>query len=255
MAAAMVLELREAERMRVSENHPNAARAYSSLLLELINAPWRADPALLRAWSDALRAEQRHWRWNKRGDWPSIQVKVETGDNLIELRKRVVKENPELLVCTGQITRANELPSSVIHPGEMLRIPTERARMLVDLDAHWAFYLLGQEVVAAWEVGVGKDGSETKTGQYLVGDKRDEPMWFRAGKPPVPYGDPENPLGTRWIAWLQLDGSGTGLGFHGTNDPASIGKDQSQGCIRMRNPDVEELAEILPRGASITVQR
>jgi lipoprotein-anchoring transpeptidase ErfK/SrfK len=44
------------------------------------------------------------------------------------------------------------------------------------------------------------------------------------------------------------------LGIHGTNDPTSIGKRVSQGCIRMRNEDVEALFEILPEGATVTVQ-
>src|SRR5260221_14564735 len=48
--------------------------------------------------------------------------------------------------------------------------------------------------------------------------------WFRAGQPPVPAGDPRNPLGTRWVAWLTADGEKTHLGFHGTRDPDSIGQ-------------------------------
>jgi lipoprotein-anchoring transpeptidase ErfK/SrfK len=87
-----------------------------------------------------------------------------------------------------------------------------------------------------------------------VGDKNTEPMWFRPGRDPVPFGHPENPLGTRWIAWLDEGSKPTGLAFHGTKDPESIGTDQSQGCVRMRNRDVEELFEILPVGARIEVR-
>jgi len=32
-----------------------------------------------------------------------------------------------------------------------------------------------------------------------------------------------------------------GYGIHGTNDPRSIGKRASHGCVRMRNRDVEDL--------------
>jgi lipoprotein-anchoring transpeptidase ErfK/SrfK len=127
-------------------------------------------------------------------------------------------------------------------------------RSLVDLDAHWALFRMGKEVVVAWEVGVGKPGSETPVGEYVTGEKTKEPPWFRPGHAPVPYGDPENPLGTRWIAWQKADGSNTGLGFHGTKDPSSIGEDLSQGCVRMRQSAIEELFEILPKGAAITVQ-
>jgi lipoprotein-anchoring transpeptidase ErfK/SrfK len=254
-AAALVADARDADAARAAGKSKEAAQAYSAVLLDYVRAPWKSDPALLRRWSEALNNTQRAHRWSKTGDWPSIAIQVEKGDNLIELRKRVVKDHPELLLYTGQIERANQITGAVIKPGQTLRIPTDKARMLVDLDAHWAFYLLGEEVAAAWEVGVGQENSATQVGTFRVGkDRKEQPMWFRAGKQPVPYGDPENPLGTRWIPWVLQDGQGTGLGFHGTNDPSSIGKDLSQGCIRMRNQDVEELFDILPTGAEITVQ-
>jgi lipoprotein-anchoring transpeptidase ErfK/SrfK len=252
-AALLVAETREAERSAAEDKPRDAVRGYSSALLDYVRAPWKSDPAVLRRWSAALTKEQRKYRWNRSADWPSVAVQVSAGDSLIGVRKRVVAQHPDLLICTGQIERANELPGDTLHPGQTLRIPTDRARMLVDLDAHWAFYIVGDEVAGAWEVGIGKEGG-TRPGKYVVGEKKEEPMWFRQGQAPVPYGSPENPLGTRWIAWLTADGQATGLGFHGTNQPESIGKDESQGCIRMRNTDVEELFEILPKGAAIQVQ-
>jgi len=74
-------------------------------------------------------------------------------------------------------------------------------------------------------------------------------MWFPKGRAPVPFGDPENPLGTRWIAW---DGSNS-LGYHGTSEEDRIGEAASDGCIRLRNQDVEVLFEILPKGSPISV--
>jgi lipoprotein-anchoring transpeptidase ErfK/SrfK len=44
------------------------------------------------------------------------------------------------------------------------------------------------------------------------------------------------------------------IGLHGTNDPASIGKRMSHGCIRMLNRDIERLAKILPLGTPITIR-
>jgi hypothetical protein len=253
-AGAMVGGSQAADADQAAGKHKSAARTYSELLLDYVHAPWTADPAVLRRWSDGLNSAQRGYRWDKNGDWPAVTIKVEQGDFLIALRKRVLAEHPELLICTGQIERANQITGSVLRPGQVLRVPTDRAHMLVDLDAHWAFYLLGDEVAAAWEVGVGKEGNATRVGTYTVGEKKEKPMWFRPGGTPVPYGDPENPLGTRWIAWMLPSGEASGLGFHGTNDPSSVGKDQSQGCIRMRDADVEELCDILPRDAVVSVQ-
>jgi lipoprotein-anchoring transpeptidase ErfK/SrfK len=124
--------------------------------------------------------------------------------------------------------------------------------MLVDLSAMWALYMVNGEVVDAWEVGVGKAGSDSRPGSYSVGLKQKDPMWSPVGREPVPFGDPENPLGTRWLAWFE-DGKPTTLGFHGTNDPTSVGRRVSEGCIRLRNEDVEVLYDILPIGAAVEV--
>lgn len=208
----------------------------------------------MQSWSEDLMRAQAGYRWNPKADWPSIAVKVEPGDSLISVRKRAVEAHADLLVCTGEIARANRLHGETIHPGDVLKIPTAHANVLVDLDTHWLLYRMDGEVVAAWEIGIGKPGNDTTPGEYRTGEKSKEPMWFRPGQPPVPFGDPENPLGTRWIAWQLLDGRNSSLGFHGTSDPGSIGDDRSQGCIRMRKEAIEELYEILPRGAVIRVR-
>jgi hypothetical protein len=252
-AATMAALAREGGEALHQGHSRDAARVFSDLLLEEIRAPWRADRTTISAWVDSLRRAQDGYRWNRLVERPAAQVTVDKGDSLISIRKRVLKEHPEALVCTGLIERANGLRGTV-HPGQVLRVPLERPHMLVALDAHWAFFMFGEEIANAWEIGVGKTGNETRPGTYVVGDKTTEPMWFRPGHEPVPFGDPENPLGTRWIAWRSSDGSATGLGFHGTKEPESVGKDLSQGCVRMLNRDVEELYEILPKDAAIVVQ-
>jgi lipoprotein-anchoring transpeptidase ErfK/SrfK len=133
----------------------------------------------------------------------------------------------------------------------MLRVPTERASALVDLSSRWLLYRLGDEVASAWEVGIGREGQETILGTFRAADKQEEPTWFREGQAPQAY--PDNPLGTRWIAWYR-DGKKTGYGFHGTWDPETVGTAASDGCIRLRNEDVEVLFQILPVGARIEVQ-
>lgn len=254
LATYVALAAREADQALAEGRAQEAAAGYSDLLQAELEAPWNSDPEMLRRWSDSLAKAQRGHQWNRKGGWPSIEVTVERGDSLISLRKRVLQQNPDLLVCTGLIARVNELNGDTIHPGQVLRIPRERARMLVDISARWAVLFLGDQAVGAWEVGVGAPESPTPPGLYTVGDKNTEPMWFRPGKPPVPHGSAENPLGTRWIAWLDETSRPTRLAFHGTKDPESIGTDQSQGCVRMRNRDVEELFEILPVGSKVEVR-
>ena len=52
----------------------------------------------------------------------------------------------------------------------------------------------------------------------------------------------------------QRYGSGEGvIGLHGTNDPGSIGRDVSHGCIRLRNADITYLARLLPLGTPVRI--
>lgn len=253
-AASMALLARKAQADLDAGESKAAARAYSTLLLEELSAPWAEETATLAQWSANLHQAQEGWRWNRHAEWPSIDVVARSGDSMTRIRKRVIDEHPDVLVCTGLIERANELVGKVFHPDDVIRVPTDRASTLVDLSARWLLYLLGDEVVAAWQVGIGREGHETRPGEYYVGEKETEPMWFRPGEAPVPFGDPLNPLGTRWIAWFSPDGKKTSLGFHGTNEPQSMGKMVSEGCVRMRNHEVETLFEILPRDSTVVVR-
>ena len=70
---------------------------------------------------------------------------------------------------------------------------------------------------------------------------------FKAGAV-VSADSPENVLGTRWLG---LDVSGYGI--HGTVEPQSLGKQVTQGCVRMANNEVEELYTYIPVGTEVTV--
>ncbi|MBR4188966.1 MAG: L,D-transpeptidase family protein [Kiritimatiellae bacterium] len=88
----------------------------------------------------------------------------------------------------------------------------------------------------------------TPAGVFKIVDKIEHPTWFPSGGRSIPYGDPENLLGTHWLA---LDRPGYGL--HGTWDPGSIGSQSSAGCVRLLNEEIEELYTILPKGTVVTI--
>jgi len=147
----------------------------------------------------------------------------------------------------------NGVQDGRITPGDILKFPTDSANVLVDLDARLVVFRLGSEAVRVWRVGIGREGHETPVGTYTVGEKLERPSHMPIGGKQLPYGHPENPLGTRWIAWNNA-GKNTSFGFHGTSDPDGVGERASQGCIRMRNEDVEELFELIPKDARVIVQ-
>ncbi|MFC7053468.1 L,D-transpeptidase [Hansschlegelia quercus] len=109
-------------------------------------------------------------------------------------------------------------------------------------------------------VGVGKEGFGWN-GEAKVGAKQEWPDWvpppeMLQRRPELPLrmsGGPENPLGARAM-YLYRDGKDTLYRIHGTNEPLTIGKAMSSGCIRMINFDVTDLYERVPVGAKVVVR-
>jgi len=106
-----------------------------------------------------------------------------------------------------------------------------------------------------YRVATAKRGFEWK-GSHEVSAKAKWPDWrppqsMRKRRPDLPAfmaGGPDNPLGARA---LYLGSSIYRI--HGTNEPSSIGKAASSGCIRMLNEDVSELYRHVQIGARVTV--
>ncbi len=78
-------------------------------------------------------------------------------------------------------------------------------------------------------------------------NKLANPTWFKAGAV-VPPESAENVLGTRWMGFNLA-----GYGIHGTIEPKELGKQVTQGCVRMNNAEVEELYAIIPQGTEVTI--
>ena len=86
---------------------------------------------------------------------------------------------------------------------------------------------------------MGKGQTPTPNGTYYITDLLQPP------NPDSVYGTYAYGL-SGFSEVLNSFGGGDGqVGIHGTNDPASIGKDVSHGCIRLNNADIEKLAENL----------
>jgi lipoprotein-anchoring transpeptidase ErfK/SrfK len=121
-------------------------------------------------------------------------------------------------------------------------------------------YTSGACYVTSFGVGLGKDDS-TPTGKWLVqqGNKIKNPTYYSPrGEGVIEAGDPKNPLGQYWMGLVGVDGHAVGkmsYGIHGTIDPDSIGKQESMGCIRMRNEDVAQVFELLVEGKSTVTVR
>jgi lipoprotein-anchoring transpeptidase ErfK/SrfK len=91
-----------------------------------------------------------------------------------------------------------------------------------------------ERVIRIYSAAVGAPSSPTPAGAYRIVQRVSNPTWYGPDKVVGP--GKNNPVGTRWIGL-----SRKGYGIHGTNNPGSIGRNASHGCVRMRNRDVEDL--------------
>lgn len=247
----MILLENEARALTDARHYAAAARAWSDLVQMEIAAPWSTHQDAVWEWGREIALVQDNHRLSPEGDWPFVEEKVRDGDlGLTEIRARVLKRRKDLLVCVGLLREVNDV-RKYIHPGDVIKVPTEHANVIVDIDSRVLLYRMGDEVVRLWQVGVGKPGNETPIGEYEIGDKLEKPAHSVWG---LPYGHPENPLGSRWMALFRA-GKKTSYGIHGTSDPDGVGGEVSLGCIRMRNEDVNELYELLPQDAKVVIQR
>ena len=74
----------------------------------------------------------------------------------------------------------------------------------------------------------------------------------RPDLPEFMEGGLENPLGARAL-YLHQGGRDTLYRIHGTNEPNTIGKAVSSGCIRLLNEDVYDLYNRVPVGTVVKV--
>jgi lipoprotein-anchoring transpeptidase ErfK/SrfK len=104
-----------------------------------------------------------------------------------------------------------------------------------------------QTVVSA---ATGKTEELTPEGLFTITVKAKNPYYRKNN---INGGDPENPLGTRWIGFDANETDGRIYGLHGTNTPSSIGKYVSQGCVRLQNEAIESLYDFIPIGTKVLI--
>jgi lipoprotein-anchoring transpeptidase ErfK/SrfK len=99
-------------------------------------------------------------------------------------------------------------------------------------------------------VATGITNDLTPEGLFTVTVKAINPYYRKKN---IYGGDPNNPLGTRWVGFDARGTDGRIYGLHGTNHPESIGRYVSQGCIRLQNEAIESLYEYIPLGTKILI--
>lgn len=214
-----------------------------------------------KAFSEALASEQNAAQQTfLRGELTRISAdtilspRLAAGDPLVEryvIRSGEVlakiatanKITPELLASINGIANKNQ-----IREGQSIKVIKGPFRAVVHKRAYRLEVYLGDVFVREFSVGLGADDG-TPTGEWRVSTKLVNPTYYPPrGGAIVSADDPKNPLGERWIGLIGVGGAALDqqrYGVHGTNEPDSIGKNLSMGCVRLRNEDVETIYDYL----------
>jgi lipoprotein-anchoring transpeptidase ErfK/SrfK len=172
----------------------------------------------------------------------TISYEIVPGDSLGRLAR---KYN----TTTQLIKKANGLKSDVIRTGEKIRIWTAPFNILVNKSQNVLFLKSGDQVLKIYHVSTGRNNI-TPVGTFKIATKIENPVWFKNGGTPIPSESPENELGTRWMGF----DTDPHYGIHGTIHPDAIGQQVTDGCIRLKNEEVEELFDIVPAGTQVVIQ-
>jgi L,D-transpeptidase ErfK/SrfK len=119
-------------------------------------------------------------------------------------------------------------------------------RIVVSLEDRKLALVEGGQVKKIYTVAVGKPTTPSPQGSFTIQRRVVNPTYQHDGRS-IPPG-PANPVGSRWMG-LSI----RGYGIHGTNEPNSIGKAASHGCIRMAKADLEEFYALVNVGDQVEI--
>lgn len=175
---------------------------------------------------------------------------LQNGDNLVNVARRHDVPS-EVIALVNALKNPDNVPA-----GKTIKIPKGPFHATVVQSEFRIDLYLQDTYVRSYPVGLGKE-KRTPNGVWKVVDRIPNPTYYPSEsaehKEVVAGGDPKNPLGLYWLKLEGVEGDTVGqvgYGIHGTNQPDSIGKNESLGCVRMRNEDVAIVFKLMRPGKS-----
>lgn len=170
----------------------------------------------------------------------SFLYEVKKGDSLVKIAKKF-NTTVEL------IAKSNGLTGGILRIGKKLKISKFKFTIIVDKSQNILTLKADGNIFKTYRVSTGKNNS-TPVGTFTITTKIVDPPWYPPKGKVIPSGDPKNVLGTRWLGI-----SKPSYGIHGTIDPGSIGQSVTEGCVRVKNAEVEEIFAIVPEGTEVII--
>ena len=164
-----------------------------------------------------------------------LKNKIKSGETLASIAL-------DFRTTTGALKAANpSLQTREPEQNEVIIIPglpdpnTIPYRISVSISAKRLVLFSGSQLLRSYPIATGRILNMTPTGSYYIVNRQP---------------NPGGPFGAYWLSLSKVH-----YGIHGTNNPSSIGKAVSRGCIRMYNQNVIELASIVPSGTPVTISQ
>lgn len=128
-----------------------------------------------------------------------------------------------------------------------VNIETDPYSVVASLSKHQLTVVDAGRVLMRLRIGVGRPSAPTPTGKFYLTEL------LQANNPHGAYGPYAYGTSAYSNVFSEFEGGPGQIGVHGTNDPSSIGRDVSHGCIRLHNADMARLAGVVPAGTPITI--
>jgi lipoprotein-anchoring transpeptidase ErfK/SrfK len=176
---------------------------------------------------------------------------IESGDAMTAFNLSKMVTVAGAVVVLAVQSMGQQVPMQAASPVEVAGHGSLARRVIVvSLEDRKLALVENGQVKKIYPVAVGKPATPSPVGTFTIQRHVANPTYHHDGKT-IPPG-PGNPVGTRWMGL-----SVRGYGIHGTNEPNSIGKAASHGCIRMARADLEEFYELVAVGDTVelVVQR
>lgn len=126
-------------------------------------------------------------------------------------------------------------------------------RIEIDRSDRWLRVHYAGALAKQYRACVG-EGGNTPLGEFHIESKCVWPGWRAYWGEYIPGGTRRNPLGARFLRTTARGRvTGWAIGIHGTNQPSSIGRRISGGCVRLLNKNIIELYEVIPVGTEVSV--
>jgi lipoprotein-anchoring transpeptidase ErfK/SrfK len=178
----------------------------------------------------------------------TLVKEIKPGSEIVAQAVNEVEEEPDAQTKNADEnteTQKNEAPPAPI-------------AVKIDTKTNMLGVFQGDKIMAAYPVTLGTAQTESPIGEWKVRRITKMPI-FRYDKEMLEHGErssnfhllqpgPRSLVGVMWIALNKK-----GIAIHGTNEPDSIGRSASHGCVRLANWDVVRLATKIKSGNSVSI--